>query len=846
MRATPSIITIIAAGLLLGGAGCGARHERPAASAPIKPAAEMEVPPIQRLADQRNAAALHVLANNTPKEAAHAQVIRALGQVGDPASLELLMSAAQDADADIAADAIFAMGEILDQNTLTEWGGEPDLSVGSWLQVGLAEEGREHLAEVTIEALGKMGFVQSVPVIREWLAAQPLHLVKEDADALTHPPGTRAMMALARLKDAGSVPVLSAIALNRGIPHRRHALVALFRLGEKSARPTALAALGDPDPRVRGEAARLLGKTGEPEDVRLLLPLLNHAALYPRVQAARGLAMLGGEEAEEGLLKALGAWVRNTEEVPYVAVLAESLGEIGTEASVAPLMELAQRDDMAGYQALVGLGAVLKRTGDEPSMKHLMDMLPFESRGQRLAFLQALASCARWKNVLGAVMGDGLPFASCREDESIGAALQDLYLAVISADPDETTAAHILGMAAYGSRSEVYRRHIERILDAAFTVAEETGTIEKVIRLSLGFFSPDYFSTLTEDQRRSIASTVGPHIALHPQGRAVFEKLLDDPSMLVRREAMKALGPQPAENFAAYLHRPSPARHIEPGLTEEEFYRSVAEDVYRTVQVAMKIEDRGVIVLELATADAPLTSRNFIALAGRGYFDGLSFHRVVPGFVIQGGDPREDMEGGPGYTIPCEVNQRPFRRGALGMALSGKDTGGSQFFLCLEDQPHLDGGYTVFGRLVEPEHALPAIRREFRWQLRGVEVLDRVEQYDRTMVLGVYREQRRPGALMCGRNAREPGTSKQLQEFFRIHARLTECARKGSRLDCLATVNWNRKRSDAPIRLFSPKLDVTSSLARDHKARFRQGAHQLLAGYPREPRHWFSLRVLDG
>ena len=79
--------------------------------------------------------------------------------------------------------------------------------------------------------------------------------------------------------------------------------------------------------------------------------------------------------------------------------------------------------------------------------------------------------------------------------------------------------------------------------------------------------------------------------------------------------------------------------------------------------------------------DAPNTAHHFITLARKGYFDGLSFHRVVPNFVIQGGDPRGDGEGGPGYTIRDELNQEPYLRGTVGMALAGPDTGGSQFFI---------------------------------------------------------------------------------------------------------------------------------------------------------------------
>ena len=124
--------------------------------------------------------------------------------------------------------------------------------------------------------------------------------------------------------------------------------------------------------------------------------------------------------------------------------------------------------------------------------------------------------------------------------------------------------------------------------------------------------------------------------------------------------------------------------------------------------------DKGTFVIELLADDAPLTVDNFIKLAQRGYFNGITFHRVVPNFVVQGGDPRGDGNGGPGYQIRCEINTVPYARGAVGMALSGKDTGGSQWFVTHSPQPHLDGGYTVFGRVVE-----------------GMEVVDRIVRGDR-------------------------------------------------------------------------------------------------------------------
>lgn len=114
--------------------------------------------------------------------------------------------------------------------------------------------------------------------------------------------------------------------------------------------------------------------------------------------------------------------------------------------------------------------------------------------------------------------------------------------------------------------------------------------------------------------------------------------------------------------------------------------------------------DAGTIELDLFDADAPGTVANFVKLAESGYYDGLAFHRVIDGFMAQGGCPNTRAgargmpgTGGPGYTIPCEINSRKHQAGSLSMAHAGPNTGGSQFFLCHGPQPHLDGVHTVFG-----------------------------------------------------------------------------------------------------------------------------------------------------
>ena len=115
--------------------------------------------------------------------------------------------------------------------------------------------------------------------------------------------------------------------------------------------------------------------------------------------------------------------------------------------------------------------------------------------------------------------------------------------------------------------------------------------------------------------------------------------------------------------------------------------------------------DVGAINIELFSSDAPNTVNNFTKLISEGFYDGLAFHRVIPGFMAQGGCPNTRAgssgmpgTGGPGYKINCEINSNKHLKGSLSMAHAGKNTGGSQFFIVYEAQPHLDGVHTVFGK----------------------------------------------------------------------------------------------------------------------------------------------------
>lgn len=125
--------------------------------------------------------------------------------------------------------------------------------------------------------------------------------------------------------------------------------------------------------------------------------------------------------------------------------------------------------------------------------------------------------------------------------------------------------------------------------------------------------------------------------------------------------------------------------------------------------------DKGVMKIEFFEQDAPNTVANFIKLADQGYYNGVSFHRVIPNFVIQGGDPTGTGAGGPGYKIDCELTgeNQYHDKGVLSMAHAGRNTGGSQFFIChsRENTAHLDRNHTCFGKVVEGLEVIDAIRQ---------------------------------------------------------------------------------------------------------------------------------------
>jgi peptidyl-prolyl cis-trans isomerase A (cyclophilin A)/peptidyl-prolyl cis-trans isomerase B (cyclophilin B) len=155
----------------------------------------------------------------------------------------------------------------------------------------------------------------------------------------------------------------------------------------------------------------------------------------------------------------------------------------------------------------------------------------------------------------------------------------------------------------------------------------------------------------------------------------------------------------------------------------------ISPEAMEGLNFAIVKTEKGEMKIKLLPEEAPIAVANFADLVKKGFYDDLNFHRVIPGFMAQGGCPEGSGRGGPGYAIKCETksNTSKHKKGTLSMAHAGKDTGGSQFFICFGAQPHLDGQHTVFGQ-IDPEDA------------ESIKTLDGIKQGDKIVSITISAE----------------------------------------------------------------------------------------------------------
>jgi cyclophilin family peptidyl-prolyl cis-trans isomerase len=282
-------------------------------------------------------------------------------------------------------------------------------------------------------------------------------------------------------------------------------------------------------------------------------------------------------------------------------------------------------------------------------------------------------------------------------------------LTVMLGDSDQRVIPAVLGALASSKATGVEKVLLDRLSsqDLSVRAAAANALADLKVTAAVQPLADAYRRAASEDSYTARAAALGALARLDAAAaRPVLVEALKDRDWAVRVRALTLLKEQ---NVTGQDEATRPATVGRP-VTDPQWQAVVAPPFSPRAFIDT---DKGTIELELAVIDAPLTAANFIALARKGFFRNVAIHRLVPDFVVQGGDPRGDGEGGPGYTIRDELNELPYLRGTVGMALDWEDTGGSQFFITHSPQPHLDARYTVFGHVVN-----------------GMDVVDRLAQWD--------------------------------------------------------------------------------------------------------------------
>ncbi len=657
MRALRSAL---AAALVL--VSCGGGLPAPRSSAPPAPVdgTADEAGTLLLLADRRmfEPFSVHRLAEGAGP--VRADLALTLGRIGDPRGLPTLQMLLEDDEPAVRRRAAFAMGFIGDPTavpTLLAATGDRD-----------RETGRR-----AIEALGRL----EAPLDQVEAALDPLPAEERDV---------RLLPELFRFAAAELVATARRARRSSDSELRRWAGYALARKPRPEARDELRALLADEDSWLRAWGARALGRIGASEDGAALAALLTDPSPGPVIEALRAIASM----------TAAGRAVPPTE-------------------SRARLLELF--DDPRPGVRVTALEAAAAWLGDEAVRRALVERFAAGSGREREVALLALARGADRRAL------DLVAEATLAEDPLLRAraveAAAELGALDRVADLAEDPAPVVRG-ALLTARLEG-----EDAAAAASAAAAALADEDPAVRATALAWLAEHPSVPGDeivramdgpgaerlvDLRLSGVRALAGLAAARPEERHrlvdLLIELLRHPEWLVRREASRALE-ELGEGRAA-------VGAIDTGWSIAT-YRQVAQRTRDDRSIDLETR-HGTVRLRLACSRAPLTCSSFTHLVAQGFYDGLPFHRVVPNFVVQAGDPRGDGAGGPGFTIRDEYNLERYERGVIGMALAGPDTAGSQFFITLSPQPHLDGTYTAFGRVVA-----------------GDEVLDRIEQGDRIL-----------------------------------------------------------------------------------------------------------------
>ncbi len=566
-----------------------------------------------------------------------------------------------DASPAVRTRAALAVGRLQDSTTV------PDL-------LPLLNDASAEVRREAVFALGQIGHRS---------ARIPIEGKLTDPDAETV---DLAIEALGKLGDKSSTSVVSAF-LRSGAPQLRgEAAVALWRLADSTALAALLADHADPDPDVRWRVLYALEKVVAPDRIVLVAALhLNDPEWLTRAYAARTMGRQKSTRATAYLMGAL----RDIES-PVVVNAIRAIQQIADSTTrgvtTALVRQLSHRDPYVRVSAATALGERFAFVGaDSAARVAMLDSLRAHRTDRDAATRGAVArALIRHGNEADLTAAQSM----MNGDSSIYA-----RVAVMGAWP---RAATLVPWLAPDQPAFIRNSAADRLGEL------KERSAAPVLRAGLADSSLLFVASCA-----GALAALGDSASLPALTRAYTNRAgdADADARIAIRDAVRELA---GRAYADSLERLHPARNAMPSSYPADFAEPPS------ARGAILHTTAGDIEWVFYGSEAPQTVKNFVRLAERGYFDGLAVHRVVPNFVIQDGDPTGTGSGGPGYTIRCEYNRLRYDHYMVGMALSGKDTGGSQWFITHSPQLHLNGRYTIFARVV-----------------RGVDVVWRVVQGDR-------------------------------------------------------------------------------------------------------------------
>jgi len=637
-----------------------------------------------------------------------ARAALAMGRIGDPAASPMLVDLLSDPSIEVRRSAAFAAG-VLDASA------PPDLVRAVLDRLAPAEDPGE-IASL-LDAVGRTGGAEA--------AARLADAVEDPRSAVR----ASAARALGLLGQRG-IPVpdeavsrIASLLEDPEEPVRFMAAFALYRIAEPSPGPAEAAdalrraASADGSAEVRAYAIRALARRGHLDET-MLLEALEDADERVAATAASSLALLGdGPRCALGQVSLERAAARLSESPGLAdgafahtarAALesvrgcdpASAIPDLGRRIEAA--LSGPDRPRSAGADRIRCL-ARLAAGSDDLALVSCAPERPWE--GKRLLAWRlgrAAATSGRKARVLIEMIAEPDDrVAAAAIDALNGSELPEAREAILTAARGDRPIVVAAALDAVALDPASFEREPDGP-DGPDAGAAPGGAIGAAAAAIDRFAGSDWaWAPLV-----SAAAALG---ALgDPAAEPLLARLARDPRPSVRGTALEAYRSVPGIDPPPL----PPARPARPVPAAEKaawrFARATAE--VRTT--------RGTFVVRLRGDAAPAAVASFAELAAEGFFDGTEIHRVVPNFVVQAGDPTGTGLGDPGYALRCEVSPIPYERGTVGMALAGKDTGGSQFFVALSRQPHLDGRYTAFGEVVS-----------------GMDAVDLIEEGDR--ILGV-------------------------------------------------------------------------------------------------------------